>query len=124
MSTTDTNQQVAEVLAEALALMNNEGVHWHQGWLVAPGGRYCALGAIKETTGGVITLDGIPIHGRPPARRNVAMAFEAYSLYPPLTIAENMIRRRLRCDEKPSPRSQKCYQGTTKTPTAPTRGRC
>jgi len=46
------------------------------------------IAGFEETTGGAITLDGIPIHGRPPARRNVAMAFEAYSLYPPLTIGE------------------------------------
>ncbi len=48
------------------------------------------IAGFEETTGGAITLDGIPIHGRPPARRNVAMAFEAYSLYPPLTIGENI----------------------------------
>jgi multiple sugar transport system ATP-binding protein len=48
------------------------------------------IAGFEETTGGSITLDRTPIHTLPPARRGVAMAFEAYSLYPPLTIEENI----------------------------------
>jgi multiple sugar transport system ATP-binding protein len=48
------------------------------------------IAGFEETTSGSITLDGTAIHTLPPARRGVAMAFEAYSLYPPLTIEENI----------------------------------
>lgn len=48
------------------------------------------IAGFEEVTDGAITLAGKPIHTLPPAARGVAMAFEAYSLYPPLTIGENM----------------------------------
>ena len=48
------------------------------------------IAGFEEVTAGAIHLAGRPIHGLPPARRNVAMAFEGYSLYPPLTVRENI----------------------------------
>ncbi|WP_119387871.1 ABC transporter ATP-binding protein [Taklimakanibacter lacteus] len=48
------------------------------------------IAGFETLTNGSITLDGRPIHALPPAQRNVAMAFETYSLYPPLTIGENI----------------------------------
>ena len=48
------------------------------------------IAGFEDVSAGAIRLDGAPIHGLPPARRGVAMAFEAYSLYPPLTIRENI----------------------------------
>jgi multiple sugar transport system ATP-binding protein len=48
------------------------------------------IAGFEELTGGAIRLDGAAIHTLPPAKRGVAMAFEAYSLYPPLTIRENI----------------------------------
>lgn len=48
------------------------------------------IAGFEDVTNGSITLGGKPIHTLAPAQRGVAMAFEAYSLYPPLTIAENM----------------------------------
>jgi multiple sugar transport system ATP-binding protein len=48
------------------------------------------IAGFEEVTNGSITLGGKPIHTLAPAQRGVAMAFEAYSLYPPLTIGENM----------------------------------
>ena len=48
------------------------------------------IAGFEDVTSGSITLDGKPIHQLPPAQRGVAMAFEAYSLYPPLTIGENI----------------------------------
>jgi multiple sugar transport system ATP-binding protein len=48
------------------------------------------IAGFEDVSGGSIRLDGAPIHELPPARRGVAMAFEAYSLYPPLTIRENI----------------------------------
>jgi multiple sugar transport system ATP-binding protein len=48
------------------------------------------IAGFEDVTSGTITLDHKTIHTLPPAARGVAMAFETYSLYPPLTIAENM----------------------------------
>jgi multiple sugar transport system ATP-binding protein len=48
------------------------------------------IAGFEDVSAGAIRLDGAPIHMLPPAKRGVAMAFEAYSLYPPLTIRENI----------------------------------
>jgi multiple sugar transport system ATP-binding protein len=48
------------------------------------------IAGFETVSSGTIALDGRPIHNLPPSQRGVAMAFEAYSLYPPLTIAENI----------------------------------
>jgi multiple sugar transport system ATP-binding protein len=48
------------------------------------------IAGFEDVSAGAILLDGAPIHALPPARRGVAMAFEAYSLYPPLTIRQNI----------------------------------
>lgn len=48
------------------------------------------IAGFEEATSGAIRLKGREIHRLPPARRNVAMAFEGYSLYPPLTVRENI----------------------------------
>lgn len=48
------------------------------------------IAGFEDVTSGSITLGGRAIHELAPSQRNVAMAFEAYSLYPPLTIGDNM----------------------------------
>jgi multiple sugar transport system ATP-binding protein len=48
------------------------------------------IAGFETVTQGTIALDGKPIHTLAPAQRGVAMAFETYSLYPPLTIGENI----------------------------------
>ena len=48
------------------------------------------IAGFESVTSGSITLRGRRIDGLPPARRKVAMAFEGYSLYPPLTVRENI----------------------------------
>ncbi len=48
------------------------------------------VAGFEEVTEGSITLAGRRIDGLAPARRNVAMAFEGYALYPPLTIEDNI----------------------------------
>jgi multiple sugar transport system ATP-binding protein len=48
------------------------------------------IAGFEEVSSGSIVLDGKTIHMLSPAGRNVAMAFEAYSLYPPLTNGENI----------------------------------
>ncbi|MGF1624035.1 MAG: ABC transporter ATP-binding protein [Alphaproteobacteria bacterium] len=48
------------------------------------------IAGFEEVSAGTIALAGRQIHTLRPARRNVAMAFEGYSLYPPLTVRENI----------------------------------
>src|ERR1700731_3453111 len=48
------------------------------------------IAGFEDVTSGLITLNGRRIDHLPPAQRKVAMAFEGYSLYPPLTVRENI----------------------------------
>jgi multiple sugar transport system ATP-binding protein len=48
------------------------------------------IAGFEAVSQGVIAIKGRPIHLLPPAKRNVAMAFEGYSLYPPLTVRDNI----------------------------------
>lgn len=48
------------------------------------------IAGFESVTEGEIRLAGRRIDALPPAQRRVAMAFEGYALYPPLTIAENI----------------------------------
>ncbi len=48
------------------------------------------IAGFEDLSSGSISLAEREIHALQPARRNVAMAFEGYSLYPPLTVAENI----------------------------------
>ena len=48
------------------------------------------IAGFESVTNGAITLGGRRIEHLAPARRGVAMAFEGYSLYPPLTVRDNI----------------------------------
>lgn len=48
------------------------------------------IAGFEDVSAGSITLAGRRIETLPPARRRVAMAFEGYALYPPLTVRENI----------------------------------
>ncbi len=48
------------------------------------------IAGFETVSRGEITLAGRRIDSLPPAKRNVAMAFEGYSLYPPLTVRDNI----------------------------------
>ena len=48
------------------------------------------IAGFEEASSGIISLAGRTINNLPPSGRNVAMAFEGYSLYPPLTVRENI----------------------------------
>jgi multiple sugar transport system ATP-binding protein len=48
------------------------------------------IAGFEDVTSGSIALGRRQIHELPPAQRKVAMAFEGYSLYPPLTVRENI----------------------------------
>ena len=48
------------------------------------------IAGFEETSRGTIELAGREVQSLPPVRRNVAMAFEGYSLYPTVTVGENI----------------------------------
>ncbi|MBA4096607.1 MAG: ABC transporter ATP-binding protein [Rhodospirillum sp.] len=48
------------------------------------------IAGFEDVTEGAIRIGGKAIHTLPPAQRDVAMAFEGYSLYPPLKVRENI----------------------------------
>ena len=48
------------------------------------------IAGFEDVTSGTIRLGDRPIHGLLPKDRGVAMAFEGYALYPPLTIRDNI----------------------------------
>jgi multiple sugar transport system ATP-binding protein len=48
------------------------------------------IAGFEEVTGGEIKLAGRRIDKLPPSKRGVTMAFEGYSLYPPLTVGDNI----------------------------------
>jgi multiple sugar transport system ATP-binding protein len=48
------------------------------------------VAGFEAVSRGTISLNGRPVHTLAPVKRNVAMAFEGYSLYPPLTVRENI----------------------------------
>ena len=48
------------------------------------------IAGFEEVTRGEIRIGGRLVNDLPPARRNVAMAFEGYALYPPLRIRDNI----------------------------------
>ena len=48
------------------------------------------IAGFEEVSSGAVRLNDRAVHGLAPAKRNVAMAFEGYSLYPPLTVEDNI----------------------------------
>ena len=48
------------------------------------------IAGFESVNSGKIELNHRKIHNLPPAQRKVAMAFEGYSLYPPLSVKENI----------------------------------
>ena len=48
------------------------------------------IAGFEEISDGSITLAGNQLNKLPPVKRQVAMAFEGYSLYPPLTVRDNI----------------------------------
>ena len=48
------------------------------------------IAGLEDVTKGDILIGGRSVIGLPPHRRNIALAFESYALYPPLTVEENI----------------------------------
>jgi len=48
------------------------------------------IAGFEAPTAGRIVLDGVDVTARPPNQRNVGMVFQAYALFPNMTVAENV----------------------------------
>ncbi|HEY2837725.1 MAG TPA: ABC transporter ATP-binding protein [Pirellulales bacterium] len=48
------------------------------------------IAGLEQPTGGVISIGDRVVNGLPARRRDVAMVFQSYALYPHLTVAENL----------------------------------
>ena len=96
---------MAEVVLENVTKTFGQTVALDNLSMTIPDGAFVVLlgptGAGKTTTlrmisgldmpdSGTISIDGHPMQGLPPAHRNVAMVFQQYSLYPHLTVRQNL----------------------------------
>ncbi|HBO7078947.1 TPA: ATP-binding cassette domain-containing protein, partial [Pseudomonas aeruginosa] len=48
------------------------------------------IAGLEEASGGSIALDGTDITDTPPAKRDLAMVFQTYALYPHMTVRRNL----------------------------------
>ncbi len=48
------------------------------------------IAGLEDVTSGEVALDGVRINDLPPARREIAMVFQSYALYPHLSVRDNM----------------------------------
>ena len=48
------------------------------------------IAGLEQATSGDIRIDGEPVDQLPPQRRDIAMVFQSYALYPHMTVAENV----------------------------------
>ena len=96
---------MAEVILEQTTKKYAEAIGMDSMSMVIPDGSFVVLlgptGAGKTTTlrvisgltepdTGVVTIDGQAVNGVPPAQRDVAMVFQQYSLYPHMSVRENL----------------------------------
>jgi sn-glycerol 3-phosphate transport system ATP-binding protein len=49
------------------------------------------IAGLEAADGGRIFIGGRDVTGQPPARRNIAMVFQSYALFPHLSVAENIL---------------------------------
>jgi multiple sugar transport system ATP-binding protein len=48
------------------------------------------IAGLEPQSAGTVSIDGVSMDGLPPDRRDIAMVFQSYALYPHLTVAENI----------------------------------
>src|SRR4051812_19632575 len=48
------------------------------------------IAGLEDTTSGQILLDGVDMTDAAPAKRQLAMVFQSYALYPHMTVAQNI----------------------------------
>jgi multiple sugar transport system ATP-binding protein len=68
------------------------------------------IAGLEPQSAGSVTIDGVSMDGLPPDRRDIAMVFQSYALYPHLTVAENIavplrMRRLTRLQRLPGARA-------------------
>ncbi len=49
------------------------------------------IAGLEDTSGGVISIDGVDATALPPAKRGLAMVFQSYALYPHMTVRKNIM---------------------------------
>ncbi|MBL4811886.1 MAG: sn-glycerol-3-phosphate ABC transporter ATP-binding protein UgpC [Rhodobacteraceae bacterium] len=49
-----------------------------------------SLAGLEETSGGKMEIAGVDVTDMPPRKRDVAMVFQSYALYPHMTVAQNL----------------------------------
>ena len=68
------------------------------------------IAGLEPQSAGSVAIDGVSMDGLPPDRRDIAMVFQSYALYPHLTVAENIavplrMRRLTRLQRLPGARA-------------------
>ena len=48
------------------------------------------IAGLEDTSGGVISIDGVDATAMPPAKRGLAMVFQSYALYPHMSVRKNI----------------------------------
>jgi multiple sugar transport system ATP-binding protein len=48
------------------------------------------IAGLEEPSGGALMIDGVVVNDTPPAKREIAMVFQSYALYPHMSVSENM----------------------------------
>jgi multiple sugar transport system ATP-binding protein len=48
------------------------------------------VAGLETESAGAVSIDGVPMAGRTPNARDIAMVFQSYALYPHLTVAQNI----------------------------------
>ena len=48
------------------------------------------IAGLEDATSGTIEIDGKAVNNTPPSKREIAMVFQSYALYPHLTVRDNM----------------------------------
>ena len=48
------------------------------------------IAGLEDTSGGVISIDGVDATATPPAKRGLAMVFQSYALYPHMSVRKNI----------------------------------
>ena len=49
------------------------------------------IAGLEAATAGRVAIGGVDVTHRPPAERRVSMVFQSYALFPPLSVAENIV---------------------------------
>jgi len=82
----------------ALEVLHNVDINVEEGeFLVLVGPSGCGkstllnmIAGLEDITSGTISIKGTPMNGVHPSKRNIAMVFQSYALYPNMSVAQNI----------------------------------